>query len=268
MWKLSEDQKSQAVTMYLGGASSVEIAGALGVSCPAILGLLRRRSVLIRTMSECQRRLSYDNTAFADATEDAAYWAGFLMADGSVVGNEIALVLSSKDRSHVENFRDFLRSDHALIDTGHATVRFSIRCEKLVSDLARFGVVARKTHTAKAILVDRSPHFWRGVVDGDGSIGISRRGNSHLPRLELVGSKNLMLQFADFVRQTSPGCTATVKPHKSIYRVGLLGLHAGNVINKLYSCKGIALTRKANAALNILRSGRNTALQATGIPGL
>lgn len=254
--------------MYLGGTSSVEIAGALGVSCPAILGLLRRRSVPIRSMSECQRRLSYDNTAFAEITDDAAYWAGFLMADGSVVGNEIALVLSTKDQDHVEKFRSFLRSDHALIDTRHSTIRFSIRCEKLVSDLSRFGVVARKTHTANAMLVDNNLHFWRGVVDGDGCLGVSRRGNSHLPRLELVGAKSLLLQFSDFVRQTSPGCTATVRPHKSIYRVGLIGRHAGNVINKLYSCEGVALTRKANAALNILRSGRNTALQATGIPAL
>lgn len=57
--------------------------------------------------------------AFDVVTNDAAYWIGFLFADGSVIkqkrgGALIQLRLSEIDRGQVEAFRRFLGSTHAI----------------------------------------------------------------------------------------------------------------------------------------------------------
>ena len=48
--------------------------------------------------------------ALVEKTDEAAYWLGFLMADGSVSSssNEIKLKLGLKDFGHVKNFGTYL----------------------------------------------------------------------------------------------------------------------------------------------------------------
>lgn len=234
---------------YQDGATTTALSARYGVSVPAICGILERRGVPRRNASMAQRRHAVDHHAFDRPSPAADYWAGFLFADGTIVRRsgapEIALVLSSRDDEHVGAFRDFLQSTHAIHRRStngawgaHGCTRFSVRSGGLVEALDRLGYKQRPTGRLR-----RSADFWRGVVDGDGYVATDR--------LELVGDAVLLGHFATFVRGLV-STTATVKPHKSIYRVSLGGGTARRVIAALYDRPGPVLGRKHNAALNIL----------------
>lgn len=270
MWKLSAEQKSEIATRYAAGESAIVLGATFGVSNVAVLGVVRRRGGTIRSNSEGHRRLALDEGVFAVVTEHSAYWTGFLMADGSVHRNSVAVVLSDIDECHLEALRSFLGAKHKIIRSpntsrfgGRDFVRLEVKSARLVADLAAFGVIANKTHRAEVVGLENDRHFWRGVVDGDGWIGSGNRRVADNAQLELIGSMRLMEQFAAFVAAVHPGCAVSAKPYKSIHRVGLSGRTARAIIDCLYGGATIGLARKTNAALNILASGRNIALRET-----
>ena len=125
-----------------------------------------------------KRQLRQD--AFDELTPDAAYWIGFLFADGSVVGRgESAVVqtrLSECDREHLVKLRSFLGSTHKIgaAPAGNyggyrsrPSVRLSVPAGRLARRLLSLG---RYEGPIDSTLI-RSRDFWRGVVDGDGSLG-------------------------------------------------------------------------------------------------
>ena len=256
MWKLDAAQKVEAIASYSAGEAPDAIGSRLGVSGVAIRGIVRRRGGKLRSLSEAMRHLPLNQDAFAYLSPEVAYWAGFLMADGSIGGREeVALVLAVRDSEHIRHFRAFLGSGHAItaIQQGsHQTCRFSFRSAKIVADLSTLGVKPRKTYDAKATPVlaeDRD--FWRGVVDGDGYIGLVK---GRRPRLELVGALPLLEQFAAFANHAAKS-KVHPHPHKSIWRISLMGATARLVIDLLYRDSSVALERKRNASLNILSAG-------------
>ncbi len=91
-----------------------------------------------------------------------------------------------------------------------------------------------------------SRHFWRGVVDGDGSIRIDR--GSGIPSLSVVGSPALMRQLAGFLG----GCFVDGSPpvpHRhgqssKVLLVSLRGRRAVAAIQILYADASDALARK------------------------
>jgi len=203
-----------------------------------------------------------DETVFDTITEESAYWAGFLMADGSIVSRErwsgnptVSLVLSARDEDHVIAFRSFLGSGHAIIHindfskrgTPRAFRRLCVSSTHLVNSLARFGVVPRKTFRTKALLLEKNKDFWRGIIDGDGSIGFTRG----LPRLRLAGSKKLLQQFSEYAHAIYKH-NATVRPRRTIFLFGIAGRPALSVITHLYADCAIALPRKLAIAQQIM----------------
>jgi hypothetical protein len=275
MWKLSPQQKDQIASRYSSGESTIALGEAFGVSHVAISGILHRRGIQMRTQSESHRRLPLNEDAFVPVTEHSAYWAGFLMADGCVFGNAVAIVLSPIDVRHLEKFRDFLGSGHQISwvkekpgTSRRDVVRIEVKSARLTASLARFGVVAGKTETSQVQILADDRHFWRGVVDGDGWIGLAKRPVADNARLDLVGSKPLMTQFASFVSAVRPSANISPRVHKSIYRVGLSGGTARAIIRHLYTEAEIGLDRKIHASMNILASGRNVGLHLPEIPAL
>lgn len=262
--RLSTEQKEMACQQYIKGLNTTELARIYNVSPVAINGIITRRGVKIRTQSEAQRKLYADHHAFDNLNEFSEYWLGFIFADGSCVDNknansEISLILSDKDANHLEKFKLFLKSEHKIslfkINQGYysenASVKFSIRSFELSSKLKTYGWAKNLGSIADKRLV-KSKHFWRGVVDGDGCLGINKGKLFDFPRLELVGGKLLLEQFTAFVKSIVPENKATARPHKSIFRVGLLRNAAHKVIECLYKDNNIALDRKNKIAQKII----------------
>ena len=253
--RLSAEARATVVGRYLSGEPCPSIAASLGVSTQAIRGLLIRRGVKRRNRSQAATRHALNHDAFNHFSYKMEYWCGFIAADGTLVvrnesAPELALVLSARDRMQIIKFRKFLGSTHAITDftpkdaySVHDVCRFAVRSSQIVSRLQVLGV--KKGPLASRLV--RSRDFWRGVVDGDGWVGISQGA----PRLELVGEYWLLNEFVQYLRFSQVPTKATIRPHKSIYRIGFCRGSAQAVARLLYRDASVGLDRKVEMAARI-----------------
>lgn len=129
-------------------------------------------------------------------TEDKAYWLGYIMADGHVYPPQDAVEITSIDVEHLLKWHKAIGSFHN-IHMMRGCGRSSHPSKKMISDLAKHGVVPRKS------LVLRFPdtiqsclmrHLIRGYFDGDGCITYNR----NIPSMGFVGTKHFMEGVKDF----------------------------------------------------------------------
>lgn len=270
MWKLSIKEKQEICSLYKNGMTSPQIANKFNVSFVAILGILKRRDVEIRSNSDAQnqRKCSLDETVFDRLNEKSLYWLGFIFADGCIVKRhgkspELSFSLKNEDIAHLQKFKSFLKSSSSLIYIKqHNSNRFAVRSVKLVKKLEKYGITERKSLTASVSNENlyNSKHFWRGVIDGDGHIGMTTNNNNGkiYPRIELVGSKDMVSKFNNFVFKNIIQHRSQTRKHKSIYIVSFHGKTAIPVVEYLYSNSHIYLDRK-----NVL--AKALGLQSLGI---
>ena len=161
-----------------------------------------------------------DENAFSSLNEQNEYWMGFLYADGFIVKQKIksgtskrfGCFLKSTDKSHIQKCLDFLNTDYQIrtkksrgvsiiggkeyIIKGEG-VGFQITNSKIVDDLIGYGFTTHKSWsgliTDKRLL--KSIHFWRGLIDGDGSIGYSRGE----PIFSLIANELMVKEFHNYI---------------------------------------------------------------------
>ncbi len=254
----TDQETSKIVRDYEGGIAAAKIGKSMNCSEVPIYKVLKANNVKMRRGID-KRTIRMNDRAFAEITPESAYWIGFLMADGCV--NEryrLTLSLTESDKSHVEKFRSFICSEHPINivsnHRGYANCKplanITLYATRLVTDLARYGVVPRKSHIAEAKLVDKDLNFWRGVVDGDGFISFTKKG---CPVMGIVGSRTLMTQFSEFIASTIKCNPPSVRPMHSAWTTRLNGTFATALLRILYSNpKSPSLARKqviANRAM-------------------
>lgn len=232
-----------------------------GASTSTITSILRRNNIVSRIgrPPTCE----VDHTAFDTLTPTSMYWMGFLFADGSVVNGggspQLIVDLGAKDRRHLERFaRDFLKSEHAIRDVTHKastygdiivserqSVAFRVRSKQLVAALAAHGLIAGKKRRVPSASLEASPDFWRGCVDGDGTVGIYPDKNKYLyPVLKLCGQMAIMLSFQKFLSQHAIKVNIT-KTSSGIFQVQTMGAVAKQISAMLYHERlTVALERK------------------------
>lgn len=271
--RLNKEEVKRMCEQYIHGENSIILSSRYKVSPVAICNLLERRGIKRRPQNIAQKKCQLNENVFDMLTPESSYWVGFFFADGTIIERsgspELAIVLSEKDRNHVEKFRSFLQSTHKIIHVksngfhnGKDCKRFCVRSNKLVNKLKGFGWKSKLQSTAVSELTF-CPHFWRGVIDGDGCIGMMSGKRSHYPRLELVGGYILMSQFIEYIHTIIPNYHGTARPHKSIFKVGLSSNTAFKIIDILYSLSHVSLDRKYNAAINILTVGQTVQALST-----
>lgn len=216
----------------------------------AILAHLKKLGVTSRDPSKARREYPLWDEAFGTLTPEAAYWIGFLMADGCVHDeSKVTVGLAKKDIVHLERLRSYLRTDTRPIQNVPQTKSrmLKIHSRQIVKDLAHYGVTPRKSLTALASnKINEHPAFWLGVMDGDGSVGPSR---GRL-RVRLNGTPQLMNQFARFLvargvrgRNKSPWLKVHVRKD-GLGEVTLLGERAKNLLRLFYGASPVWLARK------------------------
>ena len=118
MGKITEDQKAFIVKLYASGETTVQIGQYLQVSPSTVNYWLHRRGVTLRGPRETSTRCKVRHDALDELTPSAAYWIGFLFADGSVSycgqSGKVGLRVSERDKDHIVKLRTFLGSTHAI----------------------------------------------------------------------------------------------------------------------------------------------------------
>lgn len=261
-YRLSESDYAAAYKMYQDGQSLDAVGLIYGVSSTAIHGAFKRRGWICRSQSESQRRYSVNHSAFSEITESSAYWAGFIMADGTVSYRsadsvEVRIRLKRDDLLHLHKFRKFVspQSKVSLYRYDNTpSCNIGVRSEQIARDLHGFGITPNKWSNAKAspLIIDNR-HFWRGVIDGDGSIGtyLNKNTNQFMPSIRLVGSQDLLEQFKEFIRESGIPTRANVKPHRSIFMYAVCGKYSIPIMELLYKEASVYLDRKMSLAREI-----------------
>lgn len=214
---------------------------------------------ILRRFPTRHRKCGLNENAFGAITEDSAYWLGFLTADGCITRNKrfpnsqplLKVNLGLEDLGQLQKLRTFLAFEGKItICAKYCCMAVSSR--RIVEDLERYGVVARKSRrTVAHSLLECNRNFWRGVIDGDGGIYIKAANN--YPAVYLAGSDQLLRQFASYV--LSAGLTKhlpAVRLCSSIRQLAVAGKQAVNIIEHLYHDNHIALDRKQALAATVV----------------
>lgn len=246
--RLNPAERELIVDLYSEGASSEALAKQFGVSGVAVRKTLARRGVVLRDARECHRTCELNESVFDSITRDSAYWIGMLITDGYIMVKEraIGMALMESDREHVEKFKAFLGSTHSIQQKKkQKAVCLSVKSPRLVAAVAQYGVSPRKSFTAEVcpeLAHDRD--FWRGVIDGNGSIQHYETG--HCPMLSLVGSERIVQQFEAFCAPYLGGYPLKTRicGHSPVWYATMHGNAAMTMLQVLYKNASPVLARK------------------------
>lgn len=190
-------------------------------------------------------------------TEAKAYFLGLILADGSVSQKEdkrsqqISIGLHTQDADILKVFAKELRYEGAFQtdNRGEGVITISFRSSKMANDLAKYGIVPRKTYVTNhlpldMIPADLQPHFLRGFMDGDGSIYVSR---SSL-RVSFTGhSGELINEVRDLGYELiNTPCNAKTTLYNGVSKFTFNGSKAERLLSTLYTDATIFFPRKKN----------------------
>lgn len=248
--------------MYEMGVSAHQLASFLNVWPTAVWKHLNKAGVKARPHSIANRRYALNDLAFDEITPEAEYWIGFLLADGCVSDSNILQVgLATADVAHLEKLTAFLGSDKSpsIINCSNGTTfaSLSVNSHRICARLRDFGVVPRKTATARApqALIN-SRDFWRGCVDGDGFVSATTPSRA-APRLGFCGTPEIVEQFRQFVCSVDAKYTAKAQTQNAIQHLHTKGWTAVRLAQTLYAEAPVSLDRKAAAAKEVLNWARS-----------
>lgn len=254
--KATNVDRKKMVRLYLSGYGLKEAANACGFksqsACEEALkdaGVPQRKSHsgrIKQRMSEARRVYGLNERFFETVdTPKKAWLLGFIAADGNVCGNAVRIGLARCDRSCLEMIANLVEwqgpicDDMNSKDHPRSTLHFASR--RMATDLMALGIVPRKSLILQAWNGPESllPHYFRGLVDGDG--WISRRKGWYLG---LCGSRSVVEAFEAFVKHRVE-TNAAIRPFGKIYLIEFGGAWVvQQVASILYRDAAVSLERK------------------------
>lgn len=151
---------------------------------------------------------------FEDINYNNSYWAGFIAADGCIIHNKknqhrLQITLSEKDHYHLIKFKDAInytgnvrkssREYKGTLSRLKKRIYYissiSISSNKIVTDLNRnFNIVSKKSLILQPpnIKKENAVAFIAGYIDGDGCIFIRDQDRKLYPRINVLGTLDLL----------------------------------------------------------------------------
>lgn len=114
-------------------------------------------------------------------TPDKAYLLGFITADGAVVNEVLSIEVQDKDIEILKYAQQQINPLATITKcTGRNTSKISFGAKQIGRDLAKYGVVQNKSKIIKEVPIQLIPkdllkYYFRGLIDGDGSISEAGR---------------------------------------------------------------------------------------------
>lgn len=260
--------KQDALVMadYEANLSMNELAEKYARCRPAIRASIVRAGGRIRTRKEAGQfnpgrpPLLYGiNERFFEAidTPEKAWLLGLLAADGCVTGggrSRVTLTLQSRDRECLETVARVLGFGGPIEDktyNGYPRSSLKFSCKRIAADLMRHGVGPAKSLTLEPWCGPDAlmPHYFRGLVDGDGWVLKSRKEKWDIWRVGLCGTLAVVKAFAEFVANRTDSRAGPSKTKANLWAVGYDGVRIPRqVAELLYWDAPAFLARKKRVA--------------------
>lgn len=245
----SEEKDLEITTYYKEIKSASKTAKFFGCCSNSVYKILREHNVELYPIAY-QRDKYKDSKCFTDfSREGDSYFYGLLLADGCMedVGNDISISLKETDFYMLEKFKRYLNSENKIIKHSRGNsvwYTFKVGSKSIKERLLSFNFTPNKSTKQQLPSFDwlYNNHFWRGVVDGDGSVFFSNNS----PKISLCGSKELLegfnkfCQLNCFTKSRSLDKTKT----KDFFTICYSGEEALSIMRLLYDDSKIHLTRK------------------------
>jgi len=227
------------VSRYKNGESAIQIANYYNVSKLLIQRRLRLANA-IKLPGWSSKKYTVNETFFDIIdNEPKAYWLGIFLTDGNTSGG-VRLNLQSGDEEHIKKFQSDISSNHPIriISEGkQGTSCLHIGNKHLVKTLREKGIVPHNKRIYK-VTEELEKHYWRGAIDGDGSIGYNKSFC-----ISIVGTLETCDEFKCFCKKFIH-TKANVSKDNNVYRFKLHGNIAMDVCHVLYNNATIYLERK------------------------
>lgn len=243
---------SEIVERYNLGESAISIAESLNVSIQVITDRLKAAGVKVVNSHVRKLYKDVDLEFFSRKDEWSAYTYGLLLSDGCLYKGGVSISLQERDLPTLTRIAEMMGiSSRPTAKQKHRTGRYkkssfgciSFRHPTLVANLIELGMEERKSTREVApecFAFDR--HFWRGMMDGDGSLFMCKLKG---PVLTLCGSETICTQFLDYCKTIVDGIKVNVKRHKGeLFSVKLTKNKCLPVARALYQDQQLCLERK------------------------
>jgi DNA-binding CsgD family transcriptional regulator len=249
---------TEIVNLYLKGKSLKSISRQFGASTVNVRNILLKNNVTLREQKEYSVNKNYFDTI---DTEEKAYFFGWLVTDGAVTGNCVRLKIT--DREVVENFKKALEYEGPIyIQQPKGTNKkvqyiLAVVRKELAARLTKNGCMQNKTFQLTFPGEDIVPqylmrHFLRGVLEGDGCIGVEKDRNRW--RVSISGCTAFIEGMGIFLKQLFD-LKYAITQHKNIVQFRLWDKHhIKTFLDYIYSDTSLYLTRKYLLYQNFLSS--------------
>lgn len=182
---LTDDDKHEIHRLYIEHGSIKKVRLFTGRSAEAVIKTLYERGVTINGPGAHSKKELREG-AFNTLTRESAYYLGLAITDGHIAakgagnGVQFSFGLKTSDRALVVQFRDWLCPEQSIIED-RTIVKFVVNDSPTCLDLAQWGYRwRRKTYElgscdellATLVAGNLLWHFIRGVIDGNGTIGV------------------------------------------------------------------------------------------------
>lgn len=253
MYNLSVLNIVAVIKFYKDGCSLRQVSKMTGVSRKSIRNILVNSGVEISTRLDqgllTSKLIQYNSTYFDIIdSHEKAYWAGFMMADGSLFSNKkvVNLTLANKDRYHVVKFASIFNTK---LNNLELAARCDVNCAYLYNSLCKLGIKPRKTYFDDLSIFnyinDRYINsFILGFFDGDGSAYVDKRKEFLI--VYFHGRKAFLEKIKQILLCNLIINNNKIGPTKSIYRIGWSGQQAMKIMGWLYKDSPVKLERKYN----------------------
>lgn len=266
--QIADSRIQIALERYLQGSTLTQVSSELKVDRNVLARIFKERD-LLKSRSELIRKGKSGKEVKDDAldilTPEALYWIGFLYADGHIEKGRprISLTLQKDDHEHLVKFSNFFGCTiREVKGSGKYKDVTYIRCafssQKIYDKLKFFDFTNNKTLSIiPHFLLIGSKDFWRGLVDGDGSLYYSNevKRKSETLKMDLYGTEETLKSFLSYIHANS--ITTEAKPRKrknaNVYQVTISDVTC-KAIKLLYQDATIYLDRKYNTYLEMCQN--------------
>lgn len=249
--KLDHNQKLEIKELFDLGHSTKDIASKFAVSRTTVRQVINVLGGKFKSSSDTNRKYSLNEDCFGNfETEDSLYFFGLLLGDGNISKDRprIKIGLQKCDKEILDKFAEFLGSDRPLkaYKNNYSLVIDSVRISEIL--LANNFEPCKSTRERIPKFYNREDinmrHFWRGLIDADGSLFISKDQKEHL---NLISSIEVINEFEAFVKFHTGISMTSVQQHtttKDCYYANYYCRNALTVADMLYKDSSIFLQRK------------------------